>query len=109
MFEKYKNLEIELEKLEDTRFEGKHPNGYNPGHVEKGRFSYKLSTEYKCIFMIQGDRYFHTSEVREIEEKEGYDLIHTRNSVYKLTPLFTSIPGVQEKYSVKVVDEEEKA
>jgi len=27
-------------------------------------------------------------------------LLHTLNSVYKVTPIFTSIPGVQEKYSM---------
>jgi hypothetical protein len=56
--------------------------------------------------MIKGARFFNTSQVLEIEEQEGYDLVHTVNSVYKVEPVFTALPGVQEKHSVKLDDSE---
>jgi hypothetical protein len=53
------------------------------------------------LFVNYGDgKWFHTSEVQKQEEHEGYDLIYTLNSVYKVTPIFSAIPGVQEKYSI---------
>lgn len=107
MFKKYLGIELQLEKLEDTVFNGEHPNGFNPGHVERGVLNLELSENHRCFFITKGERYFHTSEIRKIEEKEGYDLVHTLNSVYKVTPVFASIPGVQEKYSVKVENQEE--
>ena len=52
--------------------------------------------------MIKGTRFFNTSQVVEIDEQVGYDLAYTLNSVYKVEPILTAIPGVQEKHSVKV-------
>jgi hypothetical protein len=53
------------------------------------------------LFVNDGpDRWFHTSQVQKQEEHEGYDLLYTLNSVYKVTPIFSAIPGVQEKYSI---------
>lgn len=100
-FEKYRNMSIKVEKVEDTKFDGEHPNGYNPGFKIDGcGINLELSNRYCALFVDYGDRWFHTSEVRKQEECEGYDLLHTLNSVYKVTPNFIAIPGVQEKYSL---------
>jgi len=100
-FGKYRSLPIKVEKIEDTKFDNNHPNGYNPGFVIDGcAINLALSNQHCCLFVDYGDRWFHTSEVRKQEEFEGYDLLHTINSVYKVTPIFTAIPGVQEKYSL---------
>lgn len=101
-YKKYQNISINLEKLEDTKFEGNHPNGVNEGYkVSNGWVNVPMSEQYNCIWVNESnDRWFHTSEVQKIEEHVGYDLVHTRNSVYKLTPNFVAITGVQEKYSV---------
>ena len=102
-FSKYKNTAVKLTKLSDTRFSGEHPNGVNEGRVEEGVIHLELSNKHQCFFLLDGpDRYFHTSQVTKIEEHEGYDLLTTLNSVYKVEPIFNAIPGTQEKYSVKV-------
>jgi hypothetical protein len=104
-FGKYTYLPIKVEKIEDTKFDNNHPNGYNPGFVIDGcEIDLINSNKYCVLFVNYGTRYFHTSEVQRQEEFEGYDLLHTLNSVYKVTPIFTAIPGVQEKYSVGLED-----
>jgi len=100
-FDKYQHLPIKVEKVEDTQFDGKHPNGYNPGFKIDGcSVNLYLSNQHCCLFVDYGNLWFHTSEVQKQEEFEGYDLLHTLNSVYKVTPIFTAIPGVQKKYSL---------
>jgi hypothetical protein len=101
-YDKYVGISINLEKIEDTKFDNNHPNGYNPGFKINGcSINLAKSNQYCCLFVHDGpDRWFHTSEVQKQEEHEGYDLIYTLNSVYKVTPIFSAIPGVQEKYSV---------
>ena len=104
-FKKYQGVFLKVTKVEDRRFLNDHPNGYNVGHVEKGILHLENSNKYQCLFILDGpDRYFHTSQVIEIWEHEGYDLVKTLNSVYKVEPQIVSIPGVQEKYSVDVVE-----
>ena len=106
-FDKYQHLSIKVEKVEDTKFDGEHPNGYNPGFkIEGCAINSYLSNEHCCLFVTYGDRWFHTSEVQKQEEHQGYDLLHTLNSVYKVTPHFIAIPGVQEKYSLTLESEE---
>jgi hypothetical protein len=57
------------------------------------------------MFILDGsDRYFHTSQVLEIEEHEEYDLLKTLNSTYRVEPQIVSIPGTQQKYSADVID-----
>lgn len=103
-FKKYQGVLLELTKVEDRRFFNKHPNGYNVGHVERGILHLENSNKYQCIFILDGpDRYYHTSQVLEIEEYEGYDLVKTLNSTYKVEPRIAAIPGVQKKHAVKVV------
>jgi len=102
-FAKYANIPLKVEKVEDTKFDNNHPNGYNPGFKIDGcGINLTRSNQYCCLFVNYGDKWFHTSEVQKQEEHEGYDLIYTLNSVYKVTPIFSAIPGVQEKYSVNL-------
>jgi len=102
-FKKYQGVLLKLTKIEDRRFFGRHPNDVNVGRVEKGFLHLENSNTYRCLFILDGpDRYFHTSQVLEIEEHEGYDLVKTLNSTYKVEPQIVSIPGVQQKYPVEV-------
>ena len=104
-FKKYQGVLLKVTKVEDRRFNNEHPNGYNVGHVEKGLLHLENSNTYQCLFLLDGsDRYWHTSQVLEIWEHEGYDLVKTLNSTYKVEPQIVSIPGVQQKYSVEVVE-----
>jgi hypothetical protein len=106
-FDKYANTTIRLTKLKDTKFNNEHPNGINEGYVKEGVINVEKSNEHQCFLMIKGARFFNTSQVIEIDEQEGYDLAHTVNSIYKVEPIFgDAIPGVQEKYSIKLDDSE---
>ena len=103
-FDKYVNMSFKLEKIEDTKFEGSHPNGYNTGYIIKNAIiDIGRSNKFCVLFVNYGfDEWFHTSEVQKQAEYEGYDLLYTLNSVYKVTPNFTAITGVQEKHSLTV-------
>ena len=103
-FSKYKDTVIKLTKLKDTKFNGEHPNLINEGYVKEGIIDVEKSNEHQCFLIIKGGRFFNTSQVVEIEEQEGYDLVHTLNSIYKVEPVFIAIPGVQEKHSVEAED-----
>ena len=104
-FKKYQGVLLQVTKVEDRRFDNRHPNGYNVGHVERGMLHLENSNKYQCLFILDGpDRYFHTSQVLEIWEHEGYDLMKTLNSTSRVEPRITAIPGVQQKYSVDVVE-----
>lgn len=109
-FKKYQGVLLKLTKTEDRRFFDNHPNGVEVGRVEKGLLHLENSNKYQCLFILDGpDRYFHTSQVLEIWEHEGYDLVKTLNSTYKVELQIVSIPGVQQKYSMDVVDSEKKS
>jgi hypothetical protein len=109
-FKKFQGVLLKLTKIEDRRFNNEHPNGYNVGHVEKGLLHLENSNKYQCMFILDGpDRYFHTSQVLEIEEHEGYSLLKTLNSTYKVEPQIVSIPGTQQKYPTDVVDSKDKS
>ena len=86
-FNKYEDVTIRLTKLKDTKFEGKHPNHINEGYVKEGVIDVERSNEHQCFLIIKDDRFFNTSQVVEIEEQEGYDLVHTLNSIYKVEAL----------------------
>ena len=103
-FKKYAMISLTVEKLEDTKFEGSHPNGYNTGYIIKDAIiDIGRSNKFCVLFVNYGySEWFHTSEVQKQEEYEGYDLLYTLNSVYKVTPNFTAITGVQEKHSLTV-------
>ena len=100
-FKKYEMMSLTIEKLEDTKFEGNHPNGYDTGFkIKNAVINLDTSNEHCILFVHDGpDRWFHTSKVQKQEEYEEYDLLYTLNSVYKVTPNFT---GVQEKHSLTV-------
>ena len=101
-FDKYRGQPIKLTKIQDIKFDGNHPNGINEGYTREGVLNIGLSNEHQCFLIIEKDRFFNTSQVLKIEEREGYDLAHTVNSLYKIEPIITAIPGEQEKHSVKL-------
>jgi len=104
-FKKYEHTAVKLTKIADNKFSGEHPKGVNEGRVEEGIIHLELSNKLQCFFLLDGpDRYFHTSQVTKIEEHEGYDLLTTLNSVYKVEPIFNAIPGTKEKQLVKLED-----
>jgi hypothetical protein len=103
-FNKYEGVTIRLTKLKDTKFDNNHPNQINEGYVKEGIINVEKSNEHQCFLMIKGDRFFNTSQVLEIDEQVGYDLVYTLNSIYKVEPVIAAIPGVQEKHSVGLDD-----
>ena len=91
-FKKYQGMLLKVTKIEDRKFSNEHPNGYNLGHVEKGELHLENSNKYQCLFLLTGmDRYWHTSQVLEIWEHEGYDLMKTVNSTYRVEPQIVSL------------------
>lgn len=102
-FNKYKGVQVKVSKLKDLKFENNHPKDINEGFVFTGVVNVDESNSIQSLFVIDNDRFFHTSHVQEMEEHEGYDLLRTLNSVYKVEPIFTSLPGMQEKYNLKLV------
>lgn len=102
-FNKYKGVQVKVSKLKDLKFENNHPKEINEGYVFIGIVNIEESNSIQSLFVINNDRYFHTSHVQEMEEHEGYDLLRTLNSVYKVEPIFTSLPGMQEKYNLKLI------
>ena len=105
-FSKYKDTVIRLTKLKDNKFNNEHPNQINEGYVREGVINLGKSNEHQCFLIIEGDRFFNTSQVLVLEEKEGHDLAYTVNSVYKVEPVIEAISGEQEKHSVKLDDSE---
>ena len=107
-FKKYQGTSIKVTKVKDKVFSNDHPHGYNLGHQEIGMLHLANSNLYQCLFLItKMTRYWHSSQVVNIEEHEGYDYVETLNSTYKVEPHIMSITGVQEKHPVKVDNEEE--
>lgn len=102
-FNKYKGVQVKVSKLKDLKFDNNHPKEINEGYVFTGVVNIDESNTIQSLFVIDGDRYFHTSHVQEMEEHEGYDLLRTLNSVYKVEPIFISLPGMQEKYNLKLI------
>ena len=103
-FNKYKDTTVRLTKLKDNKFNNEHPNGINEGYVKEGTINVEKSNEHQCFLIVEGMRFWNTSQVSAIEEREGYDIATTLNSTYKVEPVFTAITGTQEKHSVKVED-----
>ena len=103
-FNKYKDATVRLTKLKDNKFNNEHPNGINEGYVKEGTINVEKSNEHQCFLIVEGMRFWNTSQVSAIEEKEGYDIATTLNSTYKVEPIFIAITGVQEKHSVKLDD-----
>lgn len=99
-FDKYKNLPIRLTKIKDNKFENNHPNGINEGYVKEGVIDVEKSNEHQCFLIIKNERFFNTSQVLEIDEQSGYDLVHTVNSIYKVEPISSEKADNQEKHPV---------
>ena len=105
-FNKYKGTQVKVTKLKDIKFNNEHPANINEGYVVTGEVDIVESNKIQSLFVIHGDwrdqRFFHTSQVKEMEEHDGFDLLLTLNSVYKVEPVIIAIPGIQEKYNVKI-------
>lgn len=101
-FNKYKGVQVKVSKLKDLKFENNHPKGIDEGYVFIGVVNIEESNSIQSLFVVDSDRFFHTSHVQEMEEHEGFDLLRTLNSVYKVEPIIISLPGMQEKYSLKL-------
>ena len=110
-FNKYKGIQVKVTKVKDIKFNNEHPANINEGHVVIGAVNVEESNKIQSLFVIHGhwrdQRYFHTSQVKEIEEHEGYDLLLTLNSIYKVQPHNDATPGIQEKYSLKIETDEQ--
>jgi len=105
-FNKYKGTQVKVTKLKDIKFNNEHPEDINEGYVVIGEVEIAESNKIQSLFVVHGEwrdqRYFHTSHVQEMEEHEGFDLLRTLNSIYKVEPIFSAIPGIQEKYDLKI-------
>lgn len=101
-FNKYKGIQVKVSKIKDLKFENNHPKEINEGYVFIGVVNIEESNKIQSLFVVDSDRYFHTSHVQEMEEHEGYDLLRTLNSIYKVEEIFISLPGMQEKYNLKL-------
>ena len=102
-FNKYVDVHVQLVKLKDIKFEGDHPNGVNEGYIADGMVDIERSKMCNALFVDNIDRWFHTSAIVDFEEKEGYDLITTQNSIYKVIPRFSGLTGAQKKFNAKLV------
>ena len=52
-FKKYLNMTFRLEKVEDTKFEGNHPNGFNTGfRIEQAKINIEDSLHYGALFVL---------------------------------------------------------
>ena len=75
-FHKYALTSFDLEKMEDLKFDGEHPNGFNPGYKIKGAtINLELSIKYKhYLFMMdQIDGFIH----RQLKDKKNVkDMIY---------------------------------
>lgn len=97
-FKKYADSLLKVTKVEDRRFNNNHPAGYNVGDEIVGLLHLLNSNQYQCLFLLkERTMYWHTSQVIGIEEHEGYDLLKTLNSTYKVEPQVVSLPEAPKK------------
>lgn len=75
------NMELgRITKLEDTKFNGVHPNGIDKGYVAQGNFSIS-PTVGECFYIGT----LRTSPVTEIVSQTDTEMVFkTLNSIYKL-------------------------
>jgi hypothetical protein len=53
-YKKYSNMSFNLEKMEDTKFNGEHPNGYNKGFkLNATIINLELSEQYNYCPIVQ--------------------------------------------------------
>jgi hypothetical protein len=80
--EKYKNIRVQVTKIKDNKFDGNHPNFIIEGYKTEG---FVQIGEVGDVLYIAGlDKWLRTTIIESIKENDGYDLIHTRNSIYKI-------------------------
>jgi hypothetical protein len=80
--EKYKDIPVYVIKIKDNKFDGKHPNHINEGYEVSGYIG--LGEVGNCLYVSNMRKYLRTSIIKSIEECDGYDLVHTENSTYKI-------------------------
>ena len=83
-WDKYDKRLVGLVKLKDLVFENGHPGGVNEGYTSKGYIDLIETKKHNCLFIQDHSRWFHTSIVVKQIECDGYDLLQTLNSVYKI-------------------------
>lgn len=83
-WDKYEKHLLKLTKLKSVNFEDNHPGGINEGYVSKGYINLDETKKHDCLWVQDHDRWFHTSIVQKQIECDGYDLLQTLNSVYKV-------------------------
>lgn len=82
-----KNKFVTLEKLEDLRYNGNHPNGINTGYKLKG-WLLEEPIEGQAVFLfatksIQSTPSGWTSVIKNVDMENM--LLETKNSMYKIT------------------------
>ena len=83
--EKYNGVAVRVTKLKDNKFNGNHPNFINEGYKTEGFIH--MGTVGDILYIYGLGRWLRTSLIKSIEENEGYDLVHTENSTYKIEKL----------------------
>ena len=80
-------MTFKLEKLSDLEFNGDHPNKVNEKYtIKRAIINLEASETNNVLFVHDGpNRWFHTSIVQRQSERDGYDLLYTLNSIYKIT------------------------
>ena len=104
-YKKYAGVQVKVTKKKDTQFGGNHPNKINEGYEAVGTVMIEASENIGCLCIDKTNGgYLRTSPVQKIIYCEGYDEVHTLNSIYKVEPIFAAVPGVQEKVVVSISD-----
>lgn len=83
-WDKYEKRLIGITKLKDLKFESTHPANINEGYTFKGYVNMHETKQHNVLYINDHDRWFHTSIVQKQIECDGYDLLQTLNSVYKV-------------------------
>lgn len=83
-WDKYDKRLLKVTKLKDVRFKDGHPSGIREGDMHGGYFDLNETKKHNCLFIQDHSRWFHTSIVEKQIECDGYDLLQTLNSVYKV-------------------------
>ena len=94
-FDKYAGQQVTVTKLMDNKFGGKHPKEINEGYTKTGFVNVEESNNIQALLVIGEGRFFHTSHVQKIEEYDGFDLITTLNSTYKIVPILSGLTDTQ--------------
>jgi hypothetical protein len=77
------NKKVRLTKVDDTKFNGQHPNGINTGSERVGMAFGNLEVD-NAFYMATERGMFHTSRVTKINDDMTFN---TLNSVYKVEVL----------------------